>query len=318
MHVPRRVGRLRIACAREERPEPDGKGSYDDLIALFKEFQAWKASGAPGVTTDYSPAAIEKRKAQLAAFQARVADMGVARWQKAQKVDYVVVRAELDKEQFIQQVTRPWARDPVFYVAELQEVPFADVPASGENLQTLQKQLRAIPGYLAQARSNLTEAAADYADLAISLLERSDGVEAGYPARPVPPPGVIGWYDDMLARAEKQRALKPDIEKARKAIVEFQSWLKANRPQMTARAGVGKEREGAHRAEAAAPAAGRRGFAAQLVALHPHRQVGFDVLDRVVARVGVERVDGIEAVGTVAPAIASLEDLHMHPLLAGG
>ncbi len=222
--------------------EPAGKGTHAELVALFKEFQAWQASGAAGVTTDYSPAAIEKRKAQLGAFQARLADMGVASWQKAEQVDYLIVRAELDKEHFIQQVTRPWARDPVFYVAELQEVPFAEVPASGENLKALQRRLRAIPGYLTQARSNLTDVAADYADLAISLLERSDGVEAGYPYRAVPPPGVVGWYDDLLQRADKQRSLKPEIERAKTAIVEFQSWLEAGRPQMNARAGVGEKR----------------------------------------------------------------------------
>ena len=228
---------MAVLCA-----EPAGKGTYADLVTLFKEFQAWQASGASGVTTDYSAAAIEKRKAQLGALQARLADMGVASWQKAEQVDYLIVRAELDKEHFIQQVTRPWARDPVFYVAELQEVPFAEVPASGENLKALQQRLRAIPGYLGQARSNLTDVAADYADLAISLLERSDGVEAGYPYRPVPPPGVVGWYDDLLQRADKQRSLAPDIERAKAAIVEFQSWLKAGRPQMNARAGVGEER----------------------------------------------------------------------------
>src|SRR5688500_6256977 len=58
--------------------QPAGKGTHAELVTLFKEFQAWQASGASGVTTDYSAAAIEKRKTQLGAFQARLADMGVA------------------------------------------------------------------------------------------------------------------------------------------------------------------------------------------------------------------------------------------------
>lgn len=222
--------------------EPAGKGSYEQLVALFEEFQAWQATGAPGVTTDYSSAALEKRQAQVNAFQDRLADMAVASWQKAEKADYLIVRAELDKEYFIQQVTRPWARDPAYYVAELQDVAFADVPAKGEQLETLRKQLRAIPGYLMQARANLTAVVADYADLAISVLEKSDGVEADFPARAVPPAGVVGWYADLMRRADQQRALKPDIAKAQAAIVEFQSWLKANRPRMNAPAGVGKQR----------------------------------------------------------------------------
>ncbi|NJO13283.1 MAG: hypothetical protein HC872_07275 [Gammaproteobacteria bacterium] len=158
---------------------PGGKGSYDDLVALFQEFQSWHAAGAAAITTDVGPAATRQRREQLQAFQARIAEMGVADWQTPQKMDYLVVRAELDKEHFIQQVTRPWVRDPVYYVAQLQELAFTPVPAKGEQLKALQRNLRAIPGFLEQARVNLTEVAADYADLAISLLERSDGVEAG-------------------------------------------------------------------------------------------------------------------------------------------
>jgi hypothetical protein len=42
--------------------------------------------------------------------------------------------------------------------------------------------------------------------------------------------------------------------------------------------------------------------------------MALDVLDGVVAGVGIERVDGVHAVLAVAPAIAALEDLHVHPV----
>ena len=54
--------------------------------------------------------------------------------------------------------------------------------------------------------------------------------------------------------------------------------------------------EAADRADAAAPCAGADDVLAQFVVQHPKRQVGLDILDRIVARVGVERVDGVHPV----------------------
>ncbi|MFO0335840.1 MAG: DUF885 family protein, partial [Pseudomonadota bacterium] len=81
-----------------------------------------------------------------------------------------------------------------------------------------------------------------HADLAIEYLVQSDGIENGYPYRAKPPAGVIGWYDDLAARAKKdQPQLARDIAKARAAIVDFHAWMVANRPRMTAQAGVGEK-----------------------------------------------------------------------------
>jgi hypothetical protein len=66
-------------------------------------------------------------------------------------------------------------------------------------------------------------------------------------------------------------------------------------------------------ADAATPAAGCRYVLAQLVAFDPQRHVGFDVLDRIVARIGIEHVDGIHAVHLPASAIASGEELDLEP-----
>jgi hypothetical protein len=118
---------------------------------------------------------------------------------------------------------------------------FSDLPAAGDALQKLTRDLDAIAGLVEQAKANLTDVAADYADLAIFNLSNADGVGHGYPYRAVPPAGVIGWYDDLLARADKaQPELVPRIEEARSAVVDLNDWLIANRPSMTAEAGVGK------------------------------------------------------------------------------
>jgi hypothetical protein len=215
---------------------------YDGLVALFKDYQAWNAANTADVLADLGPAAIEKRRAGLTALQERLAAINPSGWSAAQKNDYLIVRSELDKQEFIFTVTRPWQRDPVCYVQALLEIPFAELPAQGEKLSQLQRRLRAVPGFVRQAQANLTAVPADYADLAIAYLEKSDGVEANYPYRAVPPPGVIGWYADLLERAARsQPALRNDIRKAHAAAQELHKWLEDNRGRMTARAGVGKK-----------------------------------------------------------------------------
>jgi hypothetical protein len=220
---------------------PDGVGTHGDLIKLFEDFQAWKIAQSVDAIPDFSETGIERRRSGLRLLQQRMQDMGVRRWTVPEQVDYLTVRAELDQQDFILQVTRPWSRDPVFYVAGLFQIAFTNLPARSEDLEVLQHQLRAIPVTLTAARNNLTEVAADYADLAIRTLTTSDGVEDGYPYREEPPAGVIGWYEDLLARAVTQPKLKPDITAAITALSDFHRWLIENRDGMNGKNGVGKE-----------------------------------------------------------------------------
>jgi hypothetical protein len=220
---------------------PSGSGDHNDLLQVFEDYQAWKKPDPTLGLPDYSAGALARKRRDLGVLQARMQDMNVAAWSVPQQVDYLTVRAELDQQDFIFQVTRPWARDPVFYIAGMLEIAFTELPVEGENLDLLRRQLRAVPAALSTARENLTDVAADYADLAIRSLILSDGVENGYPYRAQPPDGVIGWYDDLLARTEVQPELRPDVEAALEALREFHSWLVDNRRAMTAENGVGKD-----------------------------------------------------------------------------
>src|ERR1700735_3294490 len=76
---------------------------------------------------------------------------------------------------------------------------------------------------------------------------------------------------------------------------------------------VGKIGERAHRADTAAPLPGRDDVLTQFVAIHVQRQMRLNILDRIIACVGIERIDGIHAVEAVAPAVTALENLHMNP-----
>ncbi len=228
---------------------PVGTGRYAGLLKLHDELQAYMVpaftsgvvleSGAR-VGQGYGDQAMAGKLAGLAAFERRLAAMPVASWSRAQQVDWLAVTSMLNGYRFNLEVLKPWKRDPGFYLDPLMKVAFTNLPARGGKLQG---DLAAIPPMLAHARANLTEAAGDFADLAILNLERSDGVNHYHPFRAVPPAGIIGWYDDLLARARAQQpGLVPAAQAARTAIAEFRDWLKAERPRMTAPGGVGNAR----------------------------------------------------------------------------
>jgi len=234
---------------------PDGSGSYDDLVELYGEFLEWKdpakanrtnplrdvAGQTTDVYPDYGSAAVDARRDKMADFQKRLKDMAVVDWPLSQQAEYLAVRSRFDQHQFILDVSRPWSRDPGFYVDQTLRVTFTDLPVGGDELADVRRKLGAIPGLVEQAKRNLDEVAADYADLAIFNLTHADGVGHGYPYREVPPPGVLGWYNDFLGRATaKQPDIANDVEAARDAIQGYLDWLEDNRSKMTAKAGVGK------------------------------------------------------------------------------
>ena len=230
---------------------PRGPGSYDDLLKLWGEFLTWRdAKPVTGELNseevrsnlgDYRASTIAARRARIGGFLQRMEAMNVAAWPRDRQVDWLAARSKMNQELFVLTVSKPWERDPGFYVDQMLEVTFTGLPAQGAALATLRRRLDAVPVLVTDAKRNLRDVPGDYADLALHNLANADGVGHGHPYRPTPPAGVIGWYDDLEARARTaQPALLPNIRAARAAAVDFQSWLQAGRPRMTAKAGVGE------------------------------------------------------------------------------
>lgn len=250
------TGGAAMAGARYEGM-PDGSGSYDDLKSLFQEFLEWKdparargtvpnkdIAGKPTeVYPDYSEDAVNKRRAKMRDLQTRLEDMAVVDWEHHEQVDFLAVRSRFDQHDFTLNVSRPWSRDPGFYVDQMLRITFAQLPLGDDETAALRTRLAAISLLVEQAKNNLTEVAADYADLASFNLTNADGVGHGYPYRETPPAGVIGWYEDFLARAEKkQPSLVADIAAAKESVQGFHEWLADNRDEMTGKGGVGREK----------------------------------------------------------------------------
>lgn len=228
------------------------QADYEDLVQLHEELREYMVpaftsavvldSGAR-VGEAYAEPLMRQKLAGLEDFEARLDAMEVENWTRSEQVDFLAVRSMLNGYRFNLDVLRPWKRDPGFYLDPLMRVAFAEVPATDDDLAALRSELAAVPPMLEGARANLTEVAGDYADLALHNLENSDGVNHYHPYREVPPPGIIGWYDDLLARArEDQAELVPEIEAARSALIGFRDWLETERTSMDSPAGVGADR----------------------------------------------------------------------------
>ncbi|MFT4767755.1 MAG: hypothetical protein ACI8RN_000884 [Glaciecola sp.] len=219
---------------------PSGSGDYASLINLTEDFFAWKSVGGDPLQRSASQAAT--RLSELKTMQDQLGNMAAADWDHGKQADYLALRAAMDQHDFLLQVSKPWERDPGFYVDRMQRLTFVDLPVAGESLEKLQSGLRSTVALVDTAKRNLKNVPTDFAALAIHNLTQPDGVGHGQPYRTVPPKGVIGWYNDLLQRArQSQPELIGEIETAQQAVKSLHAWLLENQPSMTAEAGVGEE-----------------------------------------------------------------------------
>jgi len=254
------LGLLFFACgaiSSEQEVKTDAdNASYSELVAIFDDLIALRDGlsepssslriDGQGRTiapvANHGIAAVELRYKRAQALQDRLNTLATEGWPREQRVDYLAVRSRLDQYQFLLRVSRPWARDPGLYVDRMWRVTFTALPVAGEAGEEFLAQLRAIPVLVEQAKQVLDDVAADYADLALHNLSQPDGVGHGHPYRSIPPAGVIGWFEDLLARAEREQPeLVPEILATMGSVTSFQSWLMQQRPAWNALAGVGSE-----------------------------------------------------------------------------
>ncbi len=216
------------AAASEAAP-----AGYSDLLALYAEFRAFVAPPMVKGVPDYSPAAMAKQKAGLEAFQARLKAIDDSGWPVAQRVDYMVVLAEMHGLEFQHRVVEPWKRDPAFYSTTNLgfgpkmhgAIAIPKLPLAKDKTAAFKAQLDAVPEALRQARVNLTDARGDLARLAIA----QKAVE-------------VNVYGELADRAAKvQPALAAPARRAQAAAAEFKAWLEGIEAGLPAHGGVGRD-----------------------------------------------------------------------------
>ncbi|MGI9627303.1 MAG: DUF885 family protein, partial [Longimicrobiales bacterium] len=216
--------------------------SYDDLVTLFADWRAFETPTFEAGVPDYSAAAMARQHQALSDWQARLEAFDRSGWSDAQKIDWQLVRAEMNGLDFDHRIRKPWERDPAFYAwiypaesdVPAHEGPVShgwidlwlyDYPLSEADATELAGRIGAIPPYLDQARQNLTGNARDLwmagirsfraqsADLQ-DLAERVGGTSAA--------------LDDAIATAMESSEA-------------FAGWLEAEADSKTGPSGVGKD-----------------------------------------------------------------------------
>ena len=153
---------------------------YTDLVSLFREFREFTKPNSIEIgVPDYTAAAMQKQWQELKTYQKRLVAIDTSDWPISKKVDYQIVRAEMNALEFNHRVLRPWSKDPGFYsvIPRFEQNMYGAIiipklPLSEDKIDDFQVKLRAIPKVLEQAKENLTEAASDLAILAIKRNEK--------------------------------------------------------------------------------------------------------------------------------------------------
>jgi Bacterial protein of unknown function (DUF885) len=215
---------------------------YEDLVSLFSEWRTFQRPRIVDGVPDYTAAAMSAQQKALAGYQARLAAINPSAWPIPQQVDYHIVRAEMNGLEFDHRVLTPWANNPAFYVTifpdesdqPAREGPFAygavelwsyRFPLAPQDAARVADGVRAVPGLLAQARTNLTGNGKDlWVHGARDLRQQASDLQA---------------LSARLTAADA--ALAQEVERARTASEEFAAWLEKETPSKTGPSGIGVE-----------------------------------------------------------------------------
>ncbi len=223
---------------------PPGSDDHGAFLALFAQWQQFQQPARRDGVPDYTPTAMAAKAAGLAKLRSRLDALGTASWPVAERIDYELLRAEMNGLDFNLRVQRPWQRDPAFYrtlETEQSDTPAHEGPTADSLIELwaytfpltpgaqvqLAAALREIPPFLRQARGNLSGNARDLWVAGIGTL-RAQGEQ-------------LKELERRIAQPTPDAALVAALAAAEAANEDFVHWLLAEVPSRTGPSGVGKE-----------------------------------------------------------------------------
>ena len=216
---------------------------YTALVSLFKEWRSFEKppilKGAP----DYTNVSFNKRWPAFKILQSRLKGMDTSSMSIEQKVDWMLVWAEMNGYDFNHRVLKPWNRDPAFYktiFTERSDVPAHEgpthhaiidlwkytFPLSSADKNKLIDQLKVIAPLNEQARLNLTGNARELWIAGINDIksQKNDLIEL------LEKPGI-----------KEDASLQNIINQSIVSTEKLAKWLEAESYKKTGPSGIGKE-----------------------------------------------------------------------------
>lgn len=215
---------------------------YPSLIKLCKELRLLERTSLPSGVPDYRVETIKKIKGTLEQYKIRLAKIDTTAWLIEQKVDYALLKAEMNGLDYNCRILQPWVRDPAFYAIifnEQSDTPehegptsFAAIelwqytfPLSTEEEKKLIAQLKIIPPLYEQAKVNLKGNAKDLWSAGISNMKEQ----------------LLFLNEITQNTTTNSIALKDAISKAKNATNQLIAWLEKQLPIKIGPSGIGKE-----------------------------------------------------------------------------
>lgn len=228
---------------RENKTENLRFNNYEDLVALFNEWRTFetppKLEGAP----DYRKATFTQRMSTFNQLRTRHAAIDTTDWSIPNKVDWMIVWAEMNGFDFNYRILKPWERDPAFYKTiwtYKSDVPAHEGPTNhgtlelwtyefpldNEERERMLNELAVIPPLNKQAKSNLTGNARDLWITGIRDIKKQSEV-----------------LNNMknAAGVSADRHLMLAIEKAQTSTNHLVGWLEKESDKKTGPSGIGKD-----------------------------------------------------------------------------
>ena len=229
--------------ARDNKTEHLMSNDYQDLVALFKAWRTFemppKLEGAP----DYRKATFTQRISAFEQLRARHTAIDTTNWSIPNKVDWMVVWAEMNGFDFNYRILKPWERDPAFYktiwtyksdvpahegptnhgILELWTYKF---PLSIAERKRILGNLAVIPSLNTQAKTNLTGNARDLWITGIRDIKKQSEVLEDMKSA-----AGVSADDDMMSA----------IEKAQNSTNQLVEWLETESDKKSGPSGIGKD-----------------------------------------------------------------------------
>jgi hypothetical protein len=227
------------------KPEkvPYASNNYTDLLDLFNEWRAFEKPPLRNGAPDYTAETFEKRQPRFSELQSALQAIDTSNWPIANKVDWMLVWAEMNGYDFNCRILKPWVRDPAFYKSVWtyrSDVPAHEgpthhgttelwtytFPLSSAERQRLISDLNVIPPLNTQAKKNLTGNARDLWLAGIrDIRQQASDLEALKTQESV-------QGDDALLQV---------IDKAIASTNDLADWLRSEAASKTGPSGIGKE-----------------------------------------------------------------------------
>lgn len=224
-----------------------GLAAQSDQYASLQYFYTkWRAfenpplyNGAP----DYRQATFDQRMTEYKELKAELLSIDASRWPVKQKVDWMIIWAEMNGFDFNYRVLKPWQRDPAFYKSlwtyrsdvpghegpthhATTEIWQYEFPLTKESREKLISDLQVIPSLNTQAKTNLTGNAKELWIAGIKHIKDQSKNLALILNRE----GVA-----------KNRALREAINAAIQSTDDLAAWLEQESSKKTGPSGIGKE-----------------------------------------------------------------------------